>query len=158
MPTVYNWYLAPSAGSGGTPTETEGVGTGIDGRRAYAVSRKMDPLTGDIVFDAARATWANGAPVTERVLRCLRTERGTAARDPSYGVDWTGVDNARTNVEAIAAQAVRVALQRFERRGDLVGLVVEAVVARTDAGARMDLRVQFADARGQKTTIMGEPR
>lgn len=161
MPTSYSWTVASgasgsSAGAPGALLET--YGTGADERTPYALSRQMDPLTGDAVFDVSRRSWALGAPLAERVLRCLRVPKGQAQRDPSYGVDWSAVDNARVNAAATARQAIVTALQRFVDRGELVELRVE-----TDslpaAGARAFLlKVSFRDPRGTTYRLTGRPR
>lgn len=161
MPTTYTWLVASGAtgSSAGSPgASLDAYGTGADGRTPYAFSRQMDPLTGDAVFDAARRSWALGAPLAERVLRCLRVQRGQAARDPSYGVDWSPVDNARTNAAIAAKQAITGALKRFVDRGQLVDLVVETD-AIPSAGAQAFLfKVSFRDPRGTVYRLTGRPR
>ena len=158
MPTIYTWTVAAttSGGSSSAPT-VAGVGTGVDGRRAYAVTRKMDPLTGDVLFDSTRRTWALGAPLMERVLRCLRTERGTALRDPSYGVDWSPVDNARANAAVAAKQAITDALKRFVDAGDLRDLRVQTDAVRAASGMAFLFKLTFRDVRGETFAINGRP-
>ncbi len=158
MPTIYEWTVPLPAGSGGAVAPSgPGIGTGVDGRRAYAVTREMDPMTGDVVFDATRRTWATGAPLTERVLRCLRTERGTAARDPSYGVDWSAVDNARTNSGVAAQQAITEALRRFVDAGDLRDLRVLTDSIPAASGRAFLFKVTFRDVRGETFALNGRP-
>lgn len=158
MPTTYSWTVASSGSSGGgASAASAGVGTGTDGRRAYAVTRKMDPLTGDVVFDDTRRSWAEGAPVMERVLRCLRTERGTAMRDPSYGVDWSPVDNARTGAAVAAKQAIKDALKRYVDAGDLANLTVEVDSIKAASGRALLFRLTFADVRGVTFAVLGRP-
>ncbi len=158
MPTTYSWTVASSGSSGGgASASSAGVGTGTDGRRAYAITRKMDPMTGDVVFDDTRRSWAEGAPVMERVLRCLRTERGTAMRDPSYGVDWSPVDNARTGAAVAAKQAIRDALKRYADAGDLANLTVEVDSIKAASGRALLFRLTFADVRGVTFAVTGRP-
>lgn len=155
MPISYFWPVSAASGGSGVPVTSAGVGTGVDGRRPYAFARRMDPADGDAVFDASRRSWARGAPIMERVLRCLRVERGAAMRDPSYGVDWSTADNERANAGAAAQQAVRTALQRFVDRGELSRLRVEVDVL-PQAGARaLALRLTFEDARGAQFAAQG---
>lgn len=159
MPTTYSWTVASSGSSGGgASASSAGVGTGTDGRRAYAITRKMDPLTGDVVFDDTRRSWAEGAPVMERVLRCLRTERGTAMRDPSYGVDWSPVDNARTGAAVAAKQAIKDALKRYVDAGDLANLTVEVDSIKAASGRALLFRLTFADVRGVTFAVTGRPQ
>lgn len=156
MPTTYFWPVAASSSSssGDTSSSASGVGTGVDGRKPYAFVRKLNPQTGDVVFDQLRSSWALGAPVMERVLRCLRTERGTARRDPSYGVDWSQVDNARTGVAAIAVQAIRVGLSRFG--AEVADLVVQAEVqAHGGGGKLLAIQLSFKDPRGATIQLSG---
>lgn len=158
MPTVYTWSLAAPASSGSASgSSAAGVGTGVDGRRAYAITRKMDPMTGDVVFDATRRSWAEGAPIMERVLRCLRTERGTAMRDPAYGVDWSPVDNARTGAAVAAKQAIKDALKRYVDAGELANLTVEVDSIKAASGRALLFRLTFADVRGVTFAVTGRP-
>lgn len=160
MPASYTWYVSVSGGSsaGAGARGGAGRGTGADGREPYAFSRQMEPETGDAVFDETRRSWALGAPLAERVLRCLRVQRGQAARDPSYGVDWSALDNARTNAAVAARQAITAALKRFADRGELVDLVVEADVIPA-AGAKAFLfKLSFRDPKGTVYKLTGRPR
>lgn len=157
MPTVYTWTVAGPASGGSSAPSAPGVGTGVDGRRAYAVTRKMDPMTGDVVFDTTRRTWATGAPLMERVLRCLRTERGTAQRDPSYGVDWSPVDNARSNSGVAAQQAITEALRPFVDAGDLRDLRVQTDAIKAAGGMAFLFKLTFRDVRGETFAITGRP-
>lgn len=157
MPTTYTWTVASSPSGGSTAPASPGIGTGVDGRRAYAVTRKMNPATGDVVFDSTRRTWATSAPALEKVLRCLRTEKGAAQRDLTYGIDWRALDNARANAAVAARQAVTEALRRFTDAGEIVSLVAEAS-ALPQAGAKaLLLKVSFADARGALFAVTGRP-
>jgi len=159
MPTTYSWTVASATSSGGgAGSSAAGVGTGVDGRRAYAITRKMDPMTGDVVFDATRRSWAQGAPVMERVLRCLRTEKGTALRDPSYGVDWSPVDNARTGAAAAAKQAIQDALKRYVDAGDLAKLTIEVDSIKAASGRALLFKLTFADVRGVTFAVTGRPQ
>lgn len=161
MPTSYTWIIAAGAtgSSAGSPgASLDSYGTGADGRTPYAFSRQMEPETGDAVFDEARRSWALGAPLAERVLRCLRVQRGQAARDPSYGVDWSALDNARANAAVAARQAITAALKRFVDRGELVDLVVETDVIPA-AGAKAFLfKLSFRDPKGTVYRLTGRPR
>lgn len=157
MPATYFWPVsgstsATSVGAG----SVAGVGTGADGRRPYAFTRQHNPDTGDVLFDDARRSWAVGVPVLERVLACLRIEKGTAKRDPEYGIDWSLVDNARENVASLAEQAIRTGLARFEKRGALADLEVRVELERIEGGAVLRPYLAFSDPRGQRFEIEGE--
>ena len=158
MPTTYSWTVAGAGGSSSSGASSAGVGTGVGGGRAYAITRKMDPMTGDVLFDDTRRSWAEGAPVMERVLRCLRTERGTAMRDPSYGVDWSPVDNARTGAAVAAKQAITSALKRYVDAGDLANLKVEVDSIKAASGRALLFKLTFADVRGVTFAVTGRPQ
>lgn len=158
MPTIYSWTL--SSGSSGTASVSgadAGTGTGVDARRPYAFTRKFDPLTGDVLFDPARRSWALGAPLCERVLGCLRTELGSSASDPSLGVNWSPVDNARSNAAVAAELAIRRALKRFVDSGDLRDLRISTDAIRAASGMAFVFRVSFEDVRGQTFRVAGRP-
>lgn len=161
MPTTYTWVIAAgtSGASAGSPgSSLSSYGTGADGRTPYALSRQMNPLTGDVVFDPSRRSWALGAPLGERVVRCLRVERGQALRDPSYGVDWSPAENARTNSSVAAKQAISVALKRFVDRGELVDLVVEVSTTDAAGGKAFLFKLSFRDPKGVTYRLTGRPR
>lgn len=158
MPTVYTWTVVAGLSGGIGTAAGAGVGTGVDGRRPYAVARKMDPSEGDVVFNAPRRTWATGAPLAEKALRCLRTEEGTAQRDLAYGVDWSQLENARTNAAAIARLAITDAFKRYVDAGEMRDLKVEADVTKAASGAGLVLLISFADARGETFAIRGKGR
>lgn len=161
MPTSYTWIIAAGASgsSAGSPGALlDSYGTGADERTPYAFSRRMDAMTGDAIFDASRRSWALGAPLAERVLRCLRVERGQALRDPSYGVDWSPAENARTNSSVAAKQAISVALKRFVDRGEIVDLVVEVSTTDAAGGKAFLFKIAFRDPRGTVYKLTGRPR
>lgn len=161
MPTTYTWVIAAgtSGASAGSPgSSLSSYGTGADGRTPYAFSRQMNPLTGDVVFDASRRSWALGAPLGERVVRCLRVERGQALRDPSYGVDWSSVENARSNSSIAAKQALTGALKRFVDRGEMVDLVIEVDVTTAGAAKAFLFKLSFRDPKGVTYRLTGRPR
>lgn len=156
MPASYTWYVSAGPSSVSTGTGTSGFGTGADGRTPYAFCRSMNPLTGDVLFDQTRSSWKLGAPIAERVLRTLRTPLGSARRDPGYGVDWSQVDNARTNVASIATQAIRNALAEYVSRGELSDLDVQTETQdRNGGGVLLALQVSFRDARGAQVQLTG---
>jgi phage baseplate assembly protein W len=155
MPASYTWFVSGD-GSGASIGSGAAYGTGADGRTPYACSRQMNPQTGDVIFDQSRSSWALGAPIAERVLRTLRTQKGSARRDPSYGVDWSQVDNARANVASIATQAIRNALAEYVTRGELSDLDVQTETQdRNGGGVLMALQVSFRDARGAQVQLTG---
>lgn len=113
------------------------------------LARKIDPATGDRVMDRARRTWARAAsPELAVVQNVLRTELGSAARDPSYGV--RGVDNAAPNAAAVWRQNVLVALGRWIRSGFLRDVdVTSAVTPLAGGSAALTYRVTFKGRDGR---------
>lgn len=109
----------------------------------YAFSPALDPLTGDVKFSQTRSSWTEGQPLVEKVIRCLRTPKGSALRDPTYGVDAGAFENARENAPAEAEAAIRAALQRFISRGELTDLAVEVEAQ----GTSLVFEVRFKDPR-----------
>lgn len=107
-----------------------------------ALTRKVDPVTGDRSLPAATRTWEEPAsPELALVQNVLRTPKGTAARDPSYGVE--PVDNAAPNAAAVWRQNVLAALKRWIDRGTLRDVTVEAEVVDAPTGAELRYRVTF---------------
>lgn len=160
MPASYTWFVSASgsgSSAGAGARGGAGRGTGADGRDPYAFTRQMEPDTGDAVFDEARRSWALGSPLAERVLRCLRTQKGAAQRDPTYGLDQSALENARPNAAVAAQQAIRNALQRFVDRGHLAQLVVETDVIAHAGGRAFLFRVSFRDPMGDRFTVSGRP-
>lgn len=83
----------------------------------YAYARQLDPATGEVVFDQTRSSWAEGHPATEIAVRALRTPIGTAQRDPTYGLDLTGIDPSSKSAAAQIERAIRNCLDRFVKLG-----------------------------------------
>lgn len=76
----------------------------------YAVARAVDPGTGDLRFDPLAQSWVEGQPMTQVVLRVLRTPRGQCLADPTFGLDYDTLDKAAPNLAARFEAAVRAAL------------------------------------------------
>ncbi len=116
------------------------------------LARKIDPSTGDSVMDRSRRTWARAASRELAVVQnVLRTELGSAARDPSYGV--RGVDNAAPNASAVWRQHVLVALTRWIRSGFLRDVdVTSTVTPLPGGGAALAYRVTFKGRDGRTQT------
>lgn len=143
MPLSYTWALAvPSGAPAGAPAAA-----------VVPYARRLDPVTGDVVFDPARSSWATGSPLAEVALRLLRTPRGSAARDPSYGVDWARLENARDDAGATAVQVIERAFDRWVRRREVRDLRVAAEVR----GQALFLRVEFRDGAGAAVALVGSP-
>lgn len=107
-----------------------------------ALTRKVDPVTGDRSLAAATRTWAEPAsPELALVQNVLRTPRGTAGRDPTYGVE--PIDNAAPNAAAVWRQNVLAALKRWIDRGALRDVTVESDVVDAPTGAELRYRVTF---------------
>lgn len=119
-------------------------------------ARQYDPVTRDVRFDDARGSWRAGSPAVELVTATLGTPLGTAARDPSWGIDTSKLDNARPNAEALYRAAATAALSRYVQTGALRDLVVTAKRDVTPLGdAAMVVRVQCRGRDGEPvdTTI-----
>jgi hypothetical protein len=95
----------------------------------YAYCRKLDPATGDVVFDRTRSSWTQGHPATEVALRALRTMKGSAARDPNEGIDLTDIDLGSPNASAVVERRINDALAKYVRMGlfSIVDLKVDIV-------------------------------
>ncbi len=105
-------------------------------------TRQFDPTSRDVRFDAARGSWRRGAPAVELVTATLATELGTAARDPSWGIDLARAQNARTNAAAELRASVERALSRYTATGALRDLVVAVTPGKLPTGdASLDVRV-----------------
>lgn len=120
-----------------------------------ALTRKVDPVTGDRSLLAATRTWEEPAsPELALVQNVLRTPKGSAARDPSYGVE--PVDNAAPNAAAVWRQNVLAALKRWIDRGTLRDVTVEAEVVDAPTGAELRYRVTFyGRSRRDRQTFTG---
>lgn len=111
----------------------------------YAIARQLNPGTGDVVM--LGPTWASGDPLTEVVLRVLRTQKGSYLPDPEFGLDYSVVQKASANAEATLDKAIRAALAFLVRQKLLTGLIV--TVARQGTSILFD--VAFTDPRAGKT-------
>lgn len=123
-----------------------------------AIARKIDPTTGDRTMDRTRRTWARAAsPELAVVQNVLRTPKGSAARDPSYGVE--DIDNAAPNAAAAWRQNVLVALGRWIRSGFLRDVeVTSEVQALSTGGASLAYVVRFKGRDGQDQSFSGTTR
>jgi len=83
----------------------------------YAYARQLNPATGDVVFDDTRSSWAEGHPAVEVAVRCLRTRKGSALRDKTYGLDLEGVDPSSEGAPAEIERRIRQALDRYVKSG-----------------------------------------
>lgn len=107
----------------------------------YAIARELTSAGG---VSLAGGTWTRGQPLVERVKRALRTPRGAFLPDPTFGLDLALVRRAAPAARPAALKAaVRDALARFVRAGDLTDLAVDAEAL----GTRLFYTVSFRDAR-----------
>lgn len=106
----------------------------------YSYTPALDPGTGD--WKAGRP---GGQPATEAVLLLLRTQRGSYAPDPDYGVDFGLIQKRAPNTAALWQAEVRRALARLDRAG-LVRDVAVTVDAPAASG-RLFYSVEFTDPR-----------
>ena len=109
----------------------------------YAIARQLDPATGDVVL--LGSTWANGSPLTEIVVRVLRTAKGTYLPDQAFGLDLSALNKASPNAPAVLEKAIRNALAFLVRQGLLTNLQV--TVERQ--GTALAFQVAFTDPRNQ---------
>jgi hypothetical protein len=122
----------------------------------YARSRRLDPVTGEYVFDEAANRLERGHPGAERLVRLLRTRKGRAARDPNYGIDLDGLENDSPNAPAVAAQRVRAAVAPYIAAGIYrsVAVTVERTGGSGGEPARLMVLVEFVDPRdGQSVAL-----
>lgn len=114
----------------------------------YAITRKRDPSTGDVLMDAAPHAnqWAHSsAPMTEVVAMTLRTQLGACMVDEGLGVDWRKISKLTTGAAALARFEIERGLARYVRAGRIASLLVEATVT----GNRCEYAVTFTDPRLQ---------
>lgn len=113
-------------------------------------TRQFDPISRDPRFDTTRATWRQGAPAAELITATLATDLGSAARDPSWGIDLTRVQNARGNADVELRAAVERALARYVDAGTLRDLVVTIEAGTLPTGdAAMVARVRCKGRDGE---------
>ena len=149
MPTSYSWSLASSSSAV----------AGSSFVKSVPFCRKRDPLTGELLFDAARRTWATtSSPVGETLLSALRTLKTTAARDLSHGLDGSNFENARPNARALIKNAIDDCLRRYVADGRLAEKP-KVTVDTIDTGASVvvSVRIDFKDSQGRSDSIFGTP-
>lgn len=118
-------------------------------------TRAIDPTTGDLLWDAARGTWAEAAsPELAIVQNVLRTPLGTAARDRTYGVE--PVDTASPSAASLWRQSVLRALRRWIDAGVLREVRVESEVRPAAEGHALVYRVSFRTRRGAAASYTGQ--
>jgi hypothetical protein len=143
MPSSYTWTLA--AISAASVTSANGA--------RFVFARRLNPMTGDRIFDSSHATWASGSPELEVAIRVMRTEKGSALRDLEYGIDWSQLDNERGNAAAIAQNVISAGFARYVKAGRMIKLLVQV-----EAKAPLLLwAVSFRDSRGQLASLEGRP-
>ena len=144
MPQSFSWSLASVTPVGNALPPVGQGGTSV----YYAVTRALDPGTGDIVM--AGPTWARGQPATEIVLRCLRTPRGRYIPDPTYGLDYSVLQKATSDKPSKLRAAIQDALSRFAKRG----VIEPPQIAVQMAGAAVQADVTFVDPRAQQQVAL----
>jgi hypothetical protein len=110
----------------------------------YAVTRKRNPTTGEVLIDGNRWVTAT-SPMIEVVLMALRTSRGLCAADPTFGVDWKRVRKFVTGTPATARAVIEEGLRYLVTAGQVADLTVE-VEADVRAGLLLYV-VSFTDPR-----------
>ncbi len=93
----------------------------------YAVTRRRDPTSGEVVFDGNR--WSSSpSPMAEVVLMALRSRRGQCLADVTFGVPWDRVRKLGTGAAAAAKAAIEEGLRYLVSEGSIARLAVEAEV------------------------------
>jgi phage baseplate assembly protein W len=148
MPTPLTWPLdVPSTGHG--PVED------VPQRRFYAHARLIDPQTGEAVFDETTGSEAEQQPIAAVIAAVMRTPLGSALHDPSFGVDYSQLETARTGSDTTAINAVRKALERWTKRGVFTLEDVRVGVFENDIGAALAWEIDFIDPRDKRQTAKG---
>ena len=94
----------------------------------YQHEARIDALTGDYAHDDSVGDVEAGHPLGQILALCLRTPRGSALRDPGYGLNLIGVNtNARTAAREVERRT-REALSRWVTSGDLEIVAVRVEV------------------------------
>ncbi len=112
----------------------------------YLFSPALDAGTGDWTRGVDRPP---GLPTAQIVLCCLRTDLGSYAPDPTFGVDFGVLPKGTANQGATWKAEVERALSRFVRRGVIRNLRVVVDVPRS---GRLVYAVEFEDPRAPATT------
>jgi phage baseplate assembly protein W len=113
----------------------------------YAVARELDPATGDLRMHGV--AWKRGAPLTEIVLRVLRTPRGSFLPKPTFGVDYSLVQKLTPASRSLWRAGVEAALRYLVDSGRMRDL---QVIVDPPAGGRMLYAVDFVDVRQSERT------
>lgn len=109
----------------------------------YAITRALDPGTGDTLMDGS--TWLHAAhPATEVVLRYLRTELGTYAPDTTVGRRFALLDKIGPSTPGLWQTETERALKPLSDNG-----IISALVVRCEHGGRGAIleSVEFTDPR-----------
>lgn len=122
----------------------------------YARARRLDPMSGDFVYDATDTFAESPSPGLEMVLLALRTPLGSCRARPTFGTPWSRVDKLRATAAADAQGAIREGLAFAVRSGAIRDL---RVLVETDADSgRLVYAVDFTDVRlGRRVpTVTGQ--
>lgn len=106
----------------------------------YAEARSLDPGTGDTRWGGA--TWTPGRPMTECVVRILRTAKGSNAGDEDLGPDYEVVQKAGPGAAMAWRAQVLAALKRLTDPGLITDV---SVPVDTLPGGRLEYEVLFTD-------------
>jgi phage baseplate assembly protein W len=104
-------------------------------------------LTGDYVFDEETGELAAAHPTAQMIAMCLRTPKGRALRDPTYGMDTSRINTNAKTAKREAELAAREALSRWVTSGDIVLKRVEAKIE----GTVLWYEIDFEDPRDPTT-------
>lgn len=116
------------------------------------ITRAVDPITGERLFNTTTRTWERAAsPELAVVQNVLRTPLGSAGRDRSYGVEM--VDNALPNAAAVWRQNVLRALSRWIQSGFLRDVEVDSRVDPAPTGYALLYTVRFKGRDGRPQTF-----
>jgi hypothetical protein len=113
----------------------------------YEHEDEVSLVTGDYVFDSATGEIAGTHPTTQIIALCLRTPKGRALRDPTYGLDTSRINTNAKTAKREAELAARAALARWVTSGDIVLKRVEAKIE----GTVLWYEIDFQDPRDPTT-------
>ena len=71
-------------------------------------------------------SWVRGCPMAEVAVRLLRTQLGTFKADPTFGVDYAGLDKALPNAAATLQSRIETAFAYYVQNNLVTNLVVTA--------------------------------
>lgn len=103
---------------------------------------------GDVEMDGT--SWRTGAPMIEVAKRILRTPKGSFIPDPTFGLDFSVVQVARSDAGPRFSAAVREAFDSFRKAGLMQRFRVVVEVA----DDRLRYEISFYDPRAREVASL----